>query len=45
MIPKLRFSEFKDEWQEKRLGDISDFCSYGLNSAAKNLMAGINTLE
>lgn len=35
MIPKLRFSEFKDEWQEKRLGDISDFCSYGLNSAAK----------
>lgn len=35
MIPKLRFPEFKDEWQEKRLGDVSDFCSYGLNSAAK----------
>lgn len=35
MKPSLRFPEFKDEWQEKRLGDISDFCSYGLNSAAK----------
>lgn len=35
MRPSLRFPEFKDEWQEKRLGDVSDFCSYGLNSAAK----------
>ena len=35
MKPSLRFPEFKDEWQEKRLGDVSDFCSYGLNSAAK----------
>lgn len=23
MIPKLRFPEFKDEWQEKRLGDMA----------------------
>ena len=23
-IPKLRFKEFTDEWQEKKLGDISD---------------------
>lgn len=35
MRPSLRFPEFKNEWQEKRLGDVSDFCSYGLNSAAK----------
>ena len=24
-IPKLRFSEFKDEWGEKRLSDVADF--------------------
>lgn len=32
--PKLRFSEFDGEWQEKKLGELSSGSSYGMNSAA-----------
>ena len=32
-IPKLRFPEFKGEWEEKRLEEICDPPKYGLNSA------------
>ena len=31
--PKLRFPEFKGEWEEKRLEEICDPPKYGLNSA------------
>jgi len=24
-IPKLRFSEFSDEWEEKKLGEVGEF--------------------
>ena len=34
MIPKLRFSEFNDEWEEKKLEDISANGMYGMNAAA-----------
>lgn len=40
-VPKLRFSGFAGEWEEKRLGEISDALTYGLNSAACNY-DGIN---
>ncbi len=33
-VPNLRFSEFKGEWVEKRLNDISSNVMYGMNSAA-----------
>lgn len=33
-IPELRFLGFKEEWQEKKLGDLSTGSSYGMNSAA-----------
>jgi type I restriction enzyme, S subunit len=32
--PKLRFPEFIEEWEEKRLGDISTNIMYGIGSAA-----------
>ena len=25
-VPKLRFKEFTDEWEEKKLGAISEIC-------------------
>ena len=34
-IPKLRFSGFDGEWEEKSLFDISEDVSYGMNAAAK----------
>ena len=34
VIPKLRFKEFTDEWNKKKLGEISESISYGMNSAA-----------
>lgn len=33
-VPKLRFKEFKDEWEKIKLKDISTDISYGMNSAA-----------
>lgn len=32
--PILRFKEFTDEWQEKKLGDLCDKPKYGLNASA-----------
>lgn len=34
-IPKLRFKEFTDEWQEKKLGDIAGVSSGGTPSRTK----------
>ncbi|MDP0506046.1 MAG: restriction endonuclease subunit S [Fusobacterium sp. JB019] len=34
LVPKLRFPEFKDNWEEKRLREISTNVSYGMNSAS-----------
>jgi len=28
-VPSLRFPEFKDEWEEKRLGEVLTFFSGG----------------
>lgn len=36
MTPKLRFPEFTDEWQVKKLGDVSSKPQYGMNAAAKS---------
>lgn len=35
-IPKLRFPGFTDEWEQRKLGDLSDSFEYGLNVAAKD---------
>ncbi|GAA5818978.1 MAG: conserved hypothetical protein [Methanobrevibacter sp. CfCl-M3] len=29
--PKLRFKEFTDKWEKKKLGKISEFCRNGLS--------------
>ena len=34
LVPQLRFKEFDDEWEKKKLGDISSKVAYGMNSAA-----------
>jgi len=34
--PELRFPEFNDEWNKKKLSEISANPSYGMNSAAKD---------
>ena len=34
-VPKLRFSNFNNEWEEIKLSDISLEISYGMNSASK----------
>ena len=34
-IPELRFPEFEGEWKRKKLGDIANGFSYGMNAAAK----------
>lgn len=34
-VPKLRFPEFTDEWEQRKLGDICESFEYGLNAAAK----------
>ena len=34
-IPKLRFPEFTDDWEQRKLGELSSSFEYGLNAAAK----------
>ena len=34
-VPKLRFPEFGEEWEEKRLGEISETPLYGMNASSK----------
>ena len=34
-VPRLRFSDFNNEWKEIKLSDISLEISYGMNSASK----------
>ncbi len=34
-IPAIRFKGFTDEWEQRKLGDISSAFEYGLNAAAK----------
>lgn len=34
-IPKLRFPGFTEEWEQRKLGEISSSFEYGLNAAAK----------
>ncbi|WP_179647119.1 restriction endonuclease subunit S [Salinicoccus kekensis] len=33
-VPELRFPEFSGEWEEKKLGEISQNAMYGMNTAA-----------
>ena len=33
-VPKLRFKEFKNDWHENSLGNISENVMYGMNAAA-----------
>ena len=33
--PKIRFKGFKDDWEQRKLGDIASSFEYGLNAAAK----------
>lgn len=40
-VPKLRFPEFTDEWEQRKLGDVCISFEYGLNAAAKDF-DGIN---
>jgi type I restriction enzyme S subunit len=35
-LPKLRFPEFQEKWEEKRLGDIGEFTGGGTPSKDKN---------
>lgn len=39
--PKLRFSGYTDDWEQRKLGDMSSSFEYGLNAAAKEY-DGIN---
>ena len=34
-VPKIRFPEFTDDWEQRKLGDIASSFAYGLNAAAK----------
>ena len=34
-LPKLRFKGFKDDWEQRKLGEIASSFEYGLNAAAK----------
>ena len=34
-VPKLRFKEFSDEWQEKKLGEITKITAGGTPSTTK----------
>ena len=46
--PKLRFKEFTDEWQEKKLGSISSLITKGTTPTSvgfKFLSAGINFIK
>ena len=33
--PEIRFSEFTDDWEQRKLGELSSSFEYGLNAAAK----------
>ena len=33
-IPQIRFSDFTDTWEQRKLGEISESFEYGLNAAA-----------
>ncbi|WP_044936551.1 restriction endonuclease subunit S [Pseudobutyrivibrio sp. LB2011] len=33
--PKIRFPEFNDDWEQRKLGELSSSFEYGLNAAAK----------
>ena len=34
-VPELRFSEFTDDWEQRKFGEIASSFEYGLNVAAK----------
>lgn len=34
-VPKIRFSGFTDDWEQRKLGDVANSFEYGLNVAAK----------
>lgn len=34
-VPELRFSEFTDDWEQRKLRDVSSSFEYGLNAVAK----------
>ena len=34
-VPKLRFKGFNDDWEQRKLGEMSSSFEYGLNAAAK----------
>ena len=34
-VPEIRFKEFTDDWEQRKLGDIASSFEYGLNAAAK----------
>ena len=40
-VPELRFSEFTDDWEQRKLDDIATSFEYGLNAAAKEF-DGVN---
>ena len=33
-VPEIRFAEYVDDWEQRKLGDISESFDYGLNAAA-----------
>ncbi|MET1998671.1 restriction endonuclease subunit S [Enterococcus faecalis] len=33
-VPKLRFADFEEEWEQCKLGDVADHFEYGLNASA-----------
>jgi type I restriction enzyme S subunit len=48
--PDLRFAEFKDEWEKKRLGDLSSQLMYGIGASAvkfdkKNVYVRITDID
>ncbi|MBC1887698.1 restriction endonuclease subunit S [Listeria booriae] len=34
-VPRVRFADFQEEWEQRKLGDITDSFEYGLNASAK----------
>ncbi|MBC1574327.1 restriction endonuclease subunit S [Listeria booriae] len=34
-VPRVRFADFQEEWEQRKLGDITDSFGYGLNASAK----------
>lgn len=43
-VPKLRFKEFSDEWEEKKLGDILEFKN-GVNASKEQYGKGIKFIN